>query len=412
MNVLSSLLSNIKDYFSKYFLIANFLPALTFWFLNGLASFLLLEKFHNWIESDLLKSAINSALLVTCAVLAVLIFSIALSALSDFLRGLLEGQWLMDTRLLKFIGKALLYSQERRYRRITTRIEEIVPTRLQAPEWKRIIRQARLHGRQHHAGHNQFGQNDSLITSIRSIQILQAGGDIVPFETLQGAVNALIQSLEKNDANVLDDQAGLLNRSQIELLVIIDKAKTQADAEHTRCYNEITFRFGSGAAIAPTTMGNIAHSFFAYAVRRYNCNLEIFWSQLQQLLRKSDQVAYDGLQDAKARLDFLILSCWLTLVWSAVWGMILGILSVFPWWFFSVAIVGPLIGYFWYRAAAEQYRAFGDVLTTTLDVFRLKLLEEMRLTAPSDLASERWLWDNINQAFTYGDEDINLRFGR
>ena len=63
----------------------------------------------------------------------------------------------------------------------------------------------------------------------------------------------------------------------------------------------------------------------------------------------------------------------------------------------------------WYRAAAEQYRSFADVAMTSFDTFRLDLLRYMHLKLPTDVESERWIWENFDKLATFG-EDRNFQY--
>jgi hypothetical protein len=71
--------------------------------------------------------------------------------------------------------------------------------------------------------------------------------------------------------------------------------------------------------------------------------------------------------------------------------------------FLAAALGGPLLAYMWYRAAAEQYRSFADVLMTAFDTYRFQILTEMRLALPVDVEDERQTWERIDKLTTFGD---------
>ena len=135
-------------------------------------------------------------------------------------------------------------------------------------------------------------------------------------------------------------------------------------------------------------MGNIARTIHSYALRRYQCNLEAVWSNLQRVVQK-DHKANAALLESKTQLDFLVSCCWLTLLWSLVWAIVFAFVVKSRIGFLSAALGGPLVAYMWYRIAAEQYCSFADVAMTTLDVFRFALLEQMRLGIAFKMIRER-----------------------
>ena len=171
--------------------------------------------------------------------------------------------------------------------------------------------------------------------------------------------------------------------------------------------NEINSNFGE-QDIAPTKMGNVANTIQGYVLRRYHCNFEIVWSNLQRIIPKDDK-ANAALQEAKAQLDFLIACCWLTLLSALFWSIAFAIVDPSRPGFLIAALGGPVAAYMWYRAAAEQYRSFADVAMTSFDIFRFDLLTNMRLKQPIDVEDERRIWEHLDKLTTYG-ESQNFRY--
>jgi hypothetical protein len=52
--MLSTLLNSLATYFSKFFIVASFLPTLVFTFVNGAMAFLLFRSFHDWVSNEFL----------------------------------------------------------------------------------------------------------------------------------------------------------------------------------------------------------------------------------------------------------------------------------------------------------------------------------------------------------------------
>lgn len=410
--MLSTLLSNLISYFSKYFLVASFLPMLAFWFFSGAMGYLLFKPFHDWATSNVLKaSAVHTGFVSSALVLGIIIFALALASVNDSLRGLLEGNW--SGPVLGMLRRALIPIEEWRLRRIEAKIEEAAQAQADLDSatiksWIATLRAASQKGTNEHRDANSFQGNESVVQTLKRFRELRIQSRLSGKKELDDAVTELKGFLEKNDENMTTGKAAELGKCHVQLVQLIQRAGSQAGAEHARWFNQRNSHFGSD--LAPTRMGNVANSFLNYAVRRYNCNLEAIWSELQRCIQKKDEKAFAALQDAKAQLDFLVACCWLTFAWSVSWGWFVLAWSPFAFWFGVVALLGPLVAYLWYRAAVEQYRAFAGILTTGLDVFRFDLLQQMRLALPADLEAERVLWDSVNRALTYGESSVNLSY--
>jgi hypothetical protein len=147
-------------------------------------------------------------------------------------------------------------------------------------------------------------------------------------------------------------------------------------------------------------MGNIANTIQGYAMRRYNCNFEVVWSNLQRII-PTDNKANTTLQEAKTQLDFLVACCWLTLLSAIAWSIFF---ALYPsrFGFLAASLGGPALAYMWYRSAAEQYRSFADAAMTSFDAYRFELLRDMGIRRPADVEDERRIWENFDQLTTFG----------
>jgi hypothetical protein len=274
----------------------------------------------------------------------------------------------------------------------------------EAPQWLKRLLDARQAGRAAHPG-VQFTPptNDTLEESIKGLEGKLRKNEIVPADALSKAVDDLEGRLKNHDV----DKSLYLDRHQQRINRLIGYATERAKARYVRLLNQLHASYGA-EDVAPSKMGNIANTIQDYALRRYRCNLEIVWSNLQRVVQR-DEKAQAALQEAKTQLDFLVACCWLTLLWSLIWTVVFAFIAQSRTGFLAAALGGPLLAYVWYRAAAEQYRSFADVAMTTLDSFRFDLLKEMRLAAPADVEGERYVWESIDLLTTYGEER-NFRY--
>jgi hypothetical protein len=400
--MLSTFLSQLQSYFSKYFVVGSFCPMLVFAFVNGLTAYFLFGAWRRWVDVNFFKSDIGrGAFVTTSLVVAIVLAGYVLSSLSTFLRRLMEGEW-WDP-----LAKLFIPAQNRRRQRLidnlTKAAMDIVDLR-DAPRWEQSIRDSRDIGRLQRRGTEfQPPTPDPLKNRLNTLEKRRGKNEIVAAEQLHTCADQIGDRFRNNDV----DFSPYLERQHQRLGALIDYAKQRAQARHSRLLNALNSNFGT-QEVAPTKMGNVANTIQSYALRRYHCNLEIIWSNLQRIVQK-DEKALAALQEAKTQLDFLVACCWLTLLWAAAWTLVLGLIEPSRKGFLAAALGGPIIAYVWYRAAAEQYRSFADIAMTTLDAFRFDLLREMRLGAPSDIEGERYLWESIDRLTTYG-EVRNFRY--
>ena len=486
--MLSTFLSQLQTYFSKYFIVGNFFPVLAFAFANGMAAYFVFEPWHSLIETNLFSaSTTRSAFFTFSLLVAIVLAAYVLSALSTFLRQLLEGRWWQP------LATIFIPAQKARRERLLDGIKSedmnIIDLR-DAREWENDLVKARETGKSNYqrlrerfdgklvelkdildpldlkhqqsiaitaadlqpavskmkALINDYGadfmqevnshlnqltqiidyaqldnedrwkkqlraaskiaderrkrkvdhQKKQLEAHFTPLDTLRAKDETIPATDFEACRQEMSELLKNNNV----DSHPFLDLEHSHLLQLIKYADERAHARKARLQNEVNSNFGA-QEIAPTKMGNVANTIQSYALRRYHCNLEIIWSNLQRVVQ-SNEKAQAALQESKAQLDFLVACCWLTLLSSAIWVLVLGVYEQSRLEFLLVGLGGPLISYAWYRAAAEQYRSFADVAMTTLDTFRFELLRDLHLRIPTDVEDERFIWDRFNDLTTYG----------
>ena len=415
--MLSTLLTSLGTYFSKYFVVASFLPMLAFAFFNAATGYAFVESWRDWVSTTFFgtgSSTTRTTVLTTAITVGILGAAYVLSALNNYLRGLLEGKWPESLR------KLFLDGQMKRYQTLDQRIVQVNRVRVDLAAsgqgWIDQLRAARIAGDQpsvapNPAKGNTFvsSQVPTVVAGLAAIKRQQAKGELIDPIDLQALVTGLDPHLRSHSASIASTaNQKALGDLQQQIVLAINFATERAESEHLRLYNLMSSSFGADQ-IAPTTMGNVANTAQAYAVRRYDCNLALFWNDLQRVDQK-DEAAYAVLLESKAQLDFLIASCWLTTAYWLIWLVISVRWSYSVEIFVALALLGPLGSYFWYRAATEHYRSFVDVLTTTLNQFRLKLLRELSLKAPADVEDERILWNNLHRLASFEGDVVNLKY--
>jgi Flp pilus assembly protein CpaB len=196
--------------------------------------------------------------------------------------------------------------------------------------------------------------------------------------------------------------------------------------------------------VMPTQLGNVLKAAEMYPQERYHLDAVLIWSRLQPALPKEFS---DPLQDAKTSLDLAVtlsgfsllfglpLSAWLALKSSVPllwWIPLLVVLIAFPLRFYksvtlaltalaltfvaplSVLLLPPLatatvqlqvfltfvagtllLAQLSYQNAVQAGLAYGEKIKAAFDLYRWKVLEELRIQFPPDFEEERKIWDEV-----------------
>jgi hypothetical protein len=398
---LSSVFSNLTKSFSTSFLLVGVFPSISFLIFNAAITYLLSRSFRSqasflWQETTVAKGAFLAAV----SAIGVLTLAYSLTALATRLRKLLEGDWPSFFSKLRERG---IQTQSANRAKIEQQIRKVYKYRRieqETDSWTQDLIRARNLGSRHRTGQTWPA---GAANPIQNLKASRDRYELISDTEIRKAVRSVQNLLLSYDA----DSDTTLDQLQLDLNDLIDYAIARAQQEHFQLFNFLQLNYGSGM-IAPTQMGNIAASIQAYAVKRYNFNLELFWSSLQKCIQKDKEFA-PVLEDAKARLDFLVVSFWLTVGFVIFWSILLPFVGHWVMIFIVLVITGPPIAYLWYRAAIEQYRAFADAIKTGIDLFRIDLLDSLHVRRPSDFVDEQDMWRYLNGITEYGEEG-NFRF--
>jgi hypothetical protein len=162
--------------------------------------------------------------------------------------------------------------------------------------------------------------------------------------------------------------------------------------------------------VAPTAMGNVAQTMQAYAVTRYQLNLEKFWGDLQTTLQTSNRDFFGQLQDAKTQLDFLVTCYWLSSLVTLACGSILLAKGQSAGLFLAVALGGPIGAYFFYLLAVKSYQSFAELVRIGVDLYRFQLLDSLHIARPRTARDERVIWSVLQRLSYLGTEGTELSY--
>ena len=408
--MLTAVLDRLTTLTSKYFIVGAFVPVLVFGFANGL----LLYWEFSWFTkraapqiSGTVRAFDAAVVFVGLAVVAYLLWS-----LTPFLRQVLEG---MFVRTTSRFGRRLRSRQSRRRTTLRTRYFEARNTASEIarlrPVWRRDLMEAAVRGRKASPGKSTYtGTSGPAVRTLSLLRDQRQKAEAPLLSGLREAVNEFVKVLETNDIVHPSGARTALSRDREELLTLIDYARTEWEALEVALATELQARFGNGA-VAPTAFGNVAQSMHSYTLTRYSLNFATFWARLQPVLQKKTEL-YAMLQDVKLQQDFLVACVWLATVTTVVWVVVLvstihlGKLLVL------VAVLGPLATWLFYRAAVENYVGFGEIVRTSVDLYRLELLDALHIRRPSGLREERAIWETLQRVVSFGQEWVDISYVR
>lgn len=199
------------------------------------------------------------------------------------------------------------------------------------------------------------------------------------------------------------------HKTVMELWADLEKA---TESTYSQALADIQSRYAYGEGVAgvqSTALGNILASAWSYPFTRYGIDASLMWPRLQKVIPAD---YFRVVEDARTSYDFSVNLTFLALSYSVVW-LCSGnwLWPVRPLWPVAVFLaIGLLTTWLFHRAAVEAARAFGAVFRTCFDLFRFKLLEEMRIPLPSDIASERELWTRISDILIFDDHSLDLKY--
>jgi hypothetical protein len=404
--MLTTVLDRLTGLTSKYFVLGAFVPVLVFGFLNGVILYLEVGWFRAWAEPQLSVAARAVDVVATLVGLAVVAY--VLWGLSGFLRQVLEGQHLRrESRLAGFLRGAQL-------RRLRAARHEYQHARDAAagiaaakPHWVDQLVDAAIKGNEAHAGRNSYDGQPGNAAADALATLRRRRERAEPPEPLevQTAVAELGKVLAEND---IDTAPAALERDRDDLYVLLDYAEDEWAAREAALGGRLQARFGAGA-VAATAFGNVGESMQSYTLSRYRLNLPTFWSRLQPLLQKHQEF-YAGLQDAKVQVDFLVSCVFLSALTTVFWVVALPFWGDSVWLLLAVLVLGPLITWGFYLAATENYVAFGELVRTSVDLYRFELLDALHLNRPRSLRDERLLWNAMQLVASSGQPWVDLGY--
>ncbi|MET7699720.1 hypothetical protein [Streptomyces sp. NPDC005485] len=150
------------------------------------------------------------------------------------------------------------------------------------------------------------------------------------------------------------------------------------------------------APVLPTTLGNRLRAAEERAGRPYGFDALLVWPRLYHVL---PQDVLQTLSESRNQLDT---AARLSLSFGLTSAVTTGLLVTHPWWLTLPAALACL-SWFAYRSAVHAATTYGVTVAAVIDVYRLRLLQEMHLGIPDDTAKERELNGDLKAYWSRSD---------
>jgi hypothetical protein len=197
------------------------------------------------------------------------------------------------------------------------------------------------------------------------------------------------------------DQSLSIRTDQIanDLLDLAQRAANEAKAARER----IEARMRLSNAIEqprPTALGDARFVAERYPQDVYAVRFDFLWPRLVLALRNDakDDACLAAIDQGRARCDFAILSCVLSLSLPVVWLPYLLTRPGHGPLFLIIDGAAPLIAGFFYRLAVETQLGLADAVKATIDRHRIRVLKSFGQPPPASRGEEQLVWQRIAAA--------------
>ncbi|MGC9400213.1 MAG: hypothetical protein ACP5HM_13910 [Anaerolineae bacterium] len=396
----------MKDILTKFgsnFLVSAFVPSLAF-------VALAMVVFRPLIPQSLLTSLQNTlepfdqsgVLLLALAV----ILGFTLSSLNTSIYKILEGYSLLAH--IPLFRKR----QQRKYAEIETHLKKV------EEEIKRLEEREDAHQREYN---RLIGLERDVIQAIETASVQGAEREGERLKTLLKRVHKHVHQL------AAEKKENTLRLKQLE-------------DERYYLLSEMHLRFPfSREAVLPTAFGNLLRAAEAYAGDRYGIDAVRLWPRLIHVIPQS---YYEKVEQSNNGLAFLINCSILSLLFSLLCGLATGyqILAlsltqatngamycvtpigsgqclvtitepqVYLYSYGFLFIFMLCLFFIFYKGSFPIVIQYGDMIRSSFDLFRFRLLEEFHLEPPKTLQAEREVWRKISEFLVMGEHRGTLCF--
>jgi hypothetical protein len=388
-----SILDKIGGIFSKAFVISTMLPVFAVFLINVSLLYISNARFRGWMQTQKPNTAWDSVSTVGCAILLLVTVGFVLSAVTPYLREIMQGQHFPVglTGLLTrkhALHAASLHTELNKLREDRRKFGEDSAT------WMGDVQSIAANGIQTSRPWREF---DYWYANLQSLRERRLRACVLEYKDLSAMLVGLKSRAQTGDFPVSTKEVVR------EFADLVEYAIRRCETRAVELFTEIHRSYGSTPA--PTRLGNQANALAAYSEIRYGFSLELAWARFQKVLLDSPSSKYnDLLSDVKSRLDAAVLLFWLILATSVIWSAALTTFSISLPLFLLASIGGWIACYSLYNVTASAHAAFAEVVRSIVDMYRFDLLKALNIQRPEGPIAEKVLWEKVRRRLEFGEE--------
>lgn len=170
----------------------------------------------------------------------------------------------------------------------------------------------------------------------------------------------------------------------------------------------------SADLILPTRLGNILRASETYPAARYGMDAVSWWPRLYNLIPKETKQGIEGaLNELYILLNFSVFSmifsvlCLIAILYNSVIPLAMKN-PEFTLRYVYAGVVALICSLFFYRMSLFKAGAFGNQIRSAYDLYRLQLLEQMKIKPPENSVDEYFIWKNLGEFIVL--RDFSLEF--
>jgi uncharacterized RDD family membrane protein YckC len=416
--VLEPAFSSLKDFFSGTFLVSRFLPSFFFVLLNALLIALAgtgIEAALGYAEEHLKMADIGNAVAIATLIAIVVAFTLSplLPAFTLLLEGKpLPGKWRAALTASTRERSGDVAAQADAYRNYVAAAKG-----LHRGHIDRFTRAIAARPADSMAGSAVDEAKLSVEAAGRAAAAVQTKADSDAFdgEALISAAEALkdagdrleaaLKSYPKPDALTDAATAGqrktaaALQAAQRQYSKLLGVAVTGGTALLRKTETRAE-RLAVATDPQPTRFANLRAQIQDYCRRVYKLEYEYVWPRLR-LVIDAEEKKSASIDDAQAQLDFSLMMLALLLASAIAWAIWLIATFDRPATILAGGIAAPPLIAFFYNVVLESQRKLNEITQAAIDRYRLKLLEELKVPAPTNYQEELKSWRTV-QAIASG----------
>jgi hypothetical protein len=387
---LGTVLDRLQTAFGNPFLLAGYLPVLVFAVASLAAADWVFPSTQPWLKAFADAGVAEQAPRLLLFLFATAVTGFLFWCLNPWFRECLEGAHLLPAVLRRWLE---VYQQEQRDRleeRWSGLRDELFEFRRAGKQWPDYLLVARRAGI---ASAANVPVPRGLTDQYRALRRLRRWRLPIAFRQVLSFGADVATQLCTTSANAVPE-LDALHGGILELLAY---GSGIAEREAGRLHAKRTFLYPQGAGVlGPTLMANLSAVHRDYAWRQYRIDIDVFWARLQKIAQ-ADAAFYQTFEQAKTQLDFAVAMTAASALFTLVWAPIVFSVGGTIWQFGAVFLGGLMAAHGFYWLAVRNYRAFGEMLRSVLDLYRFDLLKALHIDLPANGAAERVLWEQLSE---------------